>query len=133
MSDNTRNDDDTAAGDFESRLARTLAAERDTLEPEVRQRLGALRREAVRLAETEAPSQRWFGVLPMAATAAAGLAFVFAIGVWLSALPASGPEPLPALTETEAAVMQDLELLEELEFLAWLDEDGLAEESAGAG
>ena len=136
MSDTDRDKDERAAEPFEGRLARTLAAEREALTPEVRERLGAMRREAVRLAEAEErdpPWRRWFGVMPMAATAAAGLTFALAMGVWLSAVPEAGPEPLPALSEAEAALMQDLELLEDLEFLAWLEEDGLEEESAGAG
>ncbi len=124
-------EDPAGSAAFEAVLASRLEDEREALPPEVRERLGAMRREAVALAEagqSEPLLRRWFGGLSLATTAAAGLALVLAIGVWLTVLPADGPEPLPAITETEAAVMQDLELLEDLEFIAWLEE-----ESAGAG
>ncbi len=133
MSDRNRDNEDPAAKAAEARLAEALTAERDAIAPDVRERLGAMRREAVRLAEESADTpafslRGWLGALPMTATAAAGLAFALAVGVWLAAAPDAGLEPLPAISEAEAAVMQDLELLEELEFLAWLEE-----ESAGAG
>ncbi|MEM8766865.1 MAG: hypothetical protein AAGE43_05445 [Pseudomonadota bacterium] len=139
MSDTDKDKDDSAsgtgAGALEARLAESLKTERDNLAPDVRERLGAMRREAVKLAEEAAEAnapasilRRWFGALPLAATATAGLTAALALGVWLASAPGAGPAPLPAISEAEAAVMQDLELLEELEFLAWLEE-----ESAGAG
>jgi hypothetical protein len=50
-----------------------------------------------------------------------------AIALWVALTPGGDPA-LPLLSAPEVAVVQELELLEELEFLAWLEE-----ESQGAG
>ena len=97
----------------------------------VRARLAASRQEAVALvAEREAATGGWsfggwFAPRGIAVAAAASLA---AVAVWVSLSAPDGPAPLPLLSAPEVAVVQELELLEELEFLAWLEE-----ESQGAG
>ena len=111
---------------------RLLEAVRSALappDPDVQQRLARIRREAVQIAEeSSSPWRRiaWFpgGRSLAALTAAAG----FALAVWLGVRVGSEPPPLPVLDEPEVAVVQELELLEELEFLAWLEE-----EPVGAG
>ena len=117
--------------DQEKQLLAGLRAERERLPEAVQERLAASRREAVAmLAESEAESRGWslgalFAPRGLAVTAAVSAA---AIAVWVSFSVSDAPEPLPLLSAPEVALVQDLELLEELEFLAWLEE-----ESQGAG
>lgn len=99
------------------------------VDPDVSQRLARMRREAVRMAEDTASPwdriARFLGGHSLTAFAtAAGLVFA----VWLGLRTVGQPPALPMLDEPEVAVVQELELLEDLEFLAWLEE-----ESVGAG
>ncbi len=112
----------------EARLKEALRAEREKLPEDVRERLAASRRQAVALLD-EAESRRWsladlFGPRGLVVAAAASVA---AVALWVG-LSAPEDPALPLLSAPEVAVVQDLELLEELEFLAWLEE-----ESQGAG
>ena len=116
--------------DQEARLKAALRDERDNLPEEVRSRLAASRREAVDLVEAQVnASGGWSFAALLAprglAMAAAGS--VAAIALWIS-LSSPDDTALPLISAPEVAVVQDLELLEELEFLAWLEE-----ESQGAG
>jgi hypothetical protein len=91
------------------------------LGPEVVERLRAARREAVAAAD-ESPATRGMGWQPWAAIGAmASVAFAAAV------LLQSPPSTLPMADETELAAAQEMELLEELEFVAWMvaleDED----------
>ena len=109
--------------DFESRVKRVLAEQGDDVPMEVAERLTAMRRAAV--AELDERTQRRFrfGWAPAGALAAALATVVLAAGLFLFAGNASVPA-MPALTdEPEFAAAQDLELLDELEFLAWLEEE----------
>jgi hypothetical protein len=109
-------------------LNERLRAERENLPEDVRGRLATSRRQAVALLE-ESENSRWslLDLLAPKGLAAAAAVSVAAIALWVGL--SSTQEPaLPLLSAPEVAVVQDLELLEELEFLAWLEE-----ESQGAG
>ena len=111
-------------------LDERLQAEREKLPEDVRRRLAASRRQAVALLE-ESESGSWslFGFLAPRGLAAAAAVSMAAIALWVGLSSTLTEEPaLPLLGAPEVAVVQDLELLEELEFLAWLEE-----ESQGAG
>ena len=112
----------------ETLLKETLRAERDELPEAVRSRLAASRREAVALLD-ESENGRWSltGWFAPRGLAVAAAASVAAIALWVGLTSPEEPA-LPLLSAPEVAVVQDLELLEELEFLAWLEE-----ESQGAG
>jgi len=113
--------------DQEARLKEALRRQREALPEDVRDRLAASRREAVAaLEESESGGwslAEWFSPRSLAMAAAASAA----IALWVALSPGGDPA-LPLLSAPEVAVVQDLELLEELEFLAWLEE-----ESQGAG
>lgn len=118
----------------EARLKDALQRERETLPQAVRDRLAASRREAVAMveeAEARPAASRaaaWLGGLfDVRGLAAAGAVAAAALALWITLSVPEDPA-LPILSAPEVAVVQDLELLEELEFLAWLEE-----ESQGAG
>lgn len=93
---------------------------------EVGERLAAMRREAVQILENER-SNSWIRQwLPLTASMA-GAAFAVVVGVWLVMQP-DEDLALPLVSDPEAAIVEDMDLLEELEFIAWLEE-----ESQGAG
>lgn len=124
----TERDETQVPQDVEARL-QALAREGSRAVPtEVAERLGNVRREAVALLD-EAPS-RWSAALgwPGLATGMVTTALVGTIGLWVYLGPGADPLAVPLVTEPEVAIVQDMELLEELEFLAWLEE-----ESQGAG
>ena len=112
---------------------RLLALARESFgdtEPSVAARLAAMRREAVAIAEDGSRESSWLQHLfAPRALVAAGAVLSLVIAAWVVLRPTDDSLPLPLLTEPEIAVVQDLELLEELEFLAWLEE----EEIDGAG
>ena len=82
----------------------------------VRQRLANARQTAVNAADTRA-SIRWAPMISAGALAGAALLVVLV-------LPRSTTQSLPLLEASEMAAAQELELLEELEFVAWmLDEE----------
>ena len=86
----------------------------------VRQRLADARRTAVNAADTGV-SMRWAPLMGASALASAALLVVLV-------LPQSASQSLPLLEASEMAAAQELELLEELEFVAWM----LAEEKDNA-
>jgi len=102
---------------FVDSLAEALEAETQALPDATAQRLQQLRREAVMLSESgRRPLFR--GPVPaLIATAA-----VIALALLVSFRMAPSVPALPVSSEAEFALAQDLELFEQLEFLAWLDE-----------
>lgn len=87
--------------------------------PEVAARLRAARQEAVYLADTKSTRRTWPLLVPAAGVAAA----VFAVVITMDR---QALAPLPALgDELELAAVTEMELLEELEMLAWLDDEVL--------
>jgi hypothetical protein len=116
-----RQDNDQSDEAFVHELERRLAAEVDQLPADVSARLQEMRRQASVAADVPAPRRRlWWS----AALAGAG-AVALAVGVSLTGTSTEVP-PLPQATDLELAASADLELLEELEFLAWLDEEDLS-------
>ncbi len=105
---------------FEKRAREVLRASVDDVLPEVAERLVAMRRAAVQELEERSSSQwqtPWFWA-PAGATAIV----VLTLGLFLY----TGNTPVPMfddLDEAQLAAAQDMELLEELEFLAWMEEE----------
>ncbi|MCZ6642580.1 MAG: hypothetical protein O7F71_13460 [Gammaproteobacteria bacterium] len=105
---------------FEKRAREVLQAVGNDVPPEVNERLVAMRRAAIQEMESATSGRwqtRWFWA-PTAATAVA----VLSLGVFLY----SGNAPVPMFDDFETAHLeaaQDMELLEDLEFLAWLEEE----------
>ena len=105
---------------FEKRAREVLQAVGNEVPPEVNERLVAMRRAAIQEMESPTSGQwqtRWLWA-PTAATAVV----VLSLGVFLY----SGNAPVPMFDDFDSAHLaaaQDMELLEELEFLAWLEEE----------
>jgi hypothetical protein len=93
---------------------------------DVSERLAAMRREAVQVLEDERPSS-WIRQWSPVTASMAGAAFALVVALWLVLQP-DEDIALPLASEPEAAIVTDMDLLEELEFIAWLEE-----ESQGAG
>ncbi len=127
-SSEARQDSRPAPVDEHALLAAARAAA-EPVSPEVAARLAAMRREAVRLAEAGGDPAGWFARL-LAPRHLAGLAAAcsLVLALWIGLRPGDDVLPVPLLDGPEVAVVEDLELLEDLEFLAWLEE-----ESVGAG
>ena len=99
---------------FQDQMRDVLRASEHDLDPEVLQRLDTIRRAAVAEAEL-AQTKLW--QRPMVwgmggSVAAAALVFAVFVG--------SGASELPPLDQPDFVVAQDAELLEELEFVAWM-------------
>ena len=120
---------DPADDEFEARLERTLRNRGGEVPPDVAERLAAMRREAL----LEIPEKtgvtswlrNWQLLVPVGAAAVAMFVALF-VGVLLN-----GDEEIlqiPMTLGNETVVVQEIEILEELEFLAWLEE-----EDQGAG
>ncbi len=107
-----------AMSDAETKaLAASVAAKLDDSVPaDIAARLRAARQEAVFVAERKTRKRGWgVSLAPIGATAAACAVLVVALN--------RAPEnTLPLLDDAEMAAAAELELLEELEMLAWLDE-----------
>ena len=103
--------------DFARHLTQALKDDEQALSDDVKQRLYEARQRAVDLARQPAgKTKRW--VLPFLG---AGVTTAAAILVVVLMLPvASSIDPLPLGEDTELAAAQDLELLQELEFVAWM-------------
>ncbi|MEL6366964.1 MAG: hypothetical protein AAFQ16_03285 [Pseudomonadota bacterium] len=90
-------------------------------------RLQAAREEAVHAAmRSRLPRTAWYVGGSAGGAIAAGVALFFM-------LQTPSLQPLPDLDETELAAAADIELLESLELLAWLDDEMLAIEAADEG
>lgn len=110
----------------QARLEARIRQEMEDLPEEVAERLALMRRQAVQSLEEERPYSWTRGWMPLTASVA-GAAFAVVFTLWLVMRPAGDME-LPLASEPEAAIVADMELLQELEFIAWLEE-----ESQGAG
>ena len=105
---------------LEKRAREVLRASVDDVPPEVAERLVAMRRAAVQELEERSSSQwqtPWFWA-PAGATAIV----VLTLGLFLYTGNTPGPM-FNDLDEAQLAAAQDMELLEELEFLAWMEEE----------
>jgi hypothetical protein len=131
--------------DNEERLEHMIRRQTSKLPENVKLRLAAMREAA--LEELHAPNLGMAGRheghvnrigeglrrlmrfdRPGGGAALAGAALLVVIGVGVLLNGSSELLEMPMVSEPEVAIVQDLELLEELEFLAWLEE-----EAPGAG
>ncbi len=114
--------DQGANAAFEKRARVVLRAAELDPGPEVNERLVAMRRAAVQEFETRSGSQLqapWFW-----APAAAALVAVLALGLFL--YPGNSEVWMfDDFNEAQLAAAQDMDLLEELEFLAWMEEEAV--------
>lgn len=115
--------------EFEARLERTLRDRGQQVPQDVAERLALMRREALREIPEKTKFLSWLSnwqlVLPVGAAGAALIVVLFVPGLF------SGEEEIlqiPLTLGNETVVFQEIEILEELEFLAWLEE-----EDEGAG
>ena len=121
-------DRDPVPETVEQRLQALARDAAQTVPAEAAERLASMRRQAVaELDERAFDWSRWPGWRGRAVAVVAA-AVVVMVTAWIYLRPATDAMVLPLVTEPEVAIVQDLELLEELEFLAWLEE-----ESQGAG
>ena len=99
-------------------LGETLRQQELDVPAEVAERLQAARRQAVTHAEKNAQrkARLWPRVAGAGAAVSAGLVFAVAVLLFLQ----SPVDSLPRMDDVELAAAQDAELLDELEFLAWM-------------
>ena len=102
---------------FVEELTEQLNAEVEELPQTTRLRLQAMRTQAV----AGIPLRQWWQ-LSLPTTGLIASAAVLALAVFLNFSTTDAVPMLPVVDEVELAVVQDLELLEQLEFLAWLEE-----------
>lgn len=108
MTDGNHNSNNQASA-FEERVRVAMREAEENVSPDVSHRLAAARRSAVAQADAQKPWM-WAGV---------GGALTAGLLVALLVAP-QADESLPLFAESEMAAAQDVELLEELEFVAWL-------------
>jgi hypothetical protein len=115
--------------EFEARLERTLRDRGQQVPQDVAERLALMRREALLEIPEKTKFLSWLSnwqlILPVGAAGAALVVVLFVPGLF------SGEEEIlqiPLTLGNETVVFQEIEILEELEFLAWLEE-----EDEGAG
>lgn len=106
----------------------SLRTEASSVPPEVGERLAAMRRQAVATVDGRAAKARLPGFFRRRELVAALCGAAVVVVAVLLVTSGGSLRELPLVTEPEVAVVQDMELLEDLEFLAWLEE-----ESQGAG
>jgi hypothetical protein len=104
-----------------------LRQQTDQVPPEVADRLAAMRRRAVAEWTPEGPPRRlWPGGATWAAAAATVLIAVALLArLNLGGVDQARPAPLLLADADELQAVAELDVLEELEFLAWLDEGPL--------
>lgn len=115
--------------DQESRFAAQVVKTLDQpLDENTLARLQAAREAAVQAAATSSGTslRPWLAGGSVGGAMAAGVALVFL-------LQAPSIDPLPALSDSELAAAAELELLESLDMLAWLDEEMLSAEETDDG
>ena len=105
----------------QDKLAAAARRHAEEVSPEVAARLRAMRRVAVNELDAR-PGTAVPGWLWPAGVAAAGVALTLAL--LLGEPDRSAPDALLLADTDELAVVAELDVLEELEFLAWLEEEG---------
>ena len=113
---------------FVARTKALLDESEATLTPEVNQRLVQMRREAVRLAESLDRQGTFSAFRPLVPAGAMTATLSAVVAFWLLAA-----APLPSIYEDESQQLaaEEMELLEDLEFVAWMIV-GIADESVKA-
>jgi len=117
-------------GGVEPESADLLRAQAEQVDPAVAEQLGAMRRAAVAEMDREYPAARRRVPVLLAGLGAAAAALAVTVALLLPPAAGPGPEALLLAEADEIAAVSELEVLEELEFLAWLEEEGL---DAGQG
>jgi len=119
----TKDSDQQPDTELELRMQRAIRSAQNEIAPEVAERLATMRRSAV--AEFEARGRRriqrsW---IPLSAAAAAVASTALVAGMFL--FRGNGPVPaMPAEPDApEFSAAQELDVLADLEFLAWLEEE----------
>ena len=98
------------------RAGKALRDAEHDVPPAIAERLAAARREAVELADAQSDGHTGLGWWPKLAGASAVAVAALA---WVM-LPGTTPERLPVWEDTEMAAAAEAELLEDLEFVAWM-------------
>ena len=114
-------------GIFADKLGAALREAELDVDPHTLESLAAARRQAVKAAESRKPS--WSVPKNWALTGSAAAA-VLAMAVFLGSGAGTG---FPPLDQPEFAAAQDAELLEELEFVAWMLAMEDSDESSASG
>ena len=109
--------------EFESRVQQALESGAGDVAPEVAERLAAMRGSAVAELDERAARRRGFAWGPASAFSAALATVALATGLFLFSGNGSDAVMPEISDEPEFAAVRDLELLTELEFLAWLEEE----------
>ena len=104
---------------FVKALEQQLRVEAEQLPEDARIRLRSMRAQAI----AGQPKRRWQD-FALPAVGFATTAAVIALAIMLNFSGNGSIPSLPVVDGAELAVVQDLELLEQLEFLAWLEEGG---------
>lgn len=102
---------------FVTRSKALLDESEATLTPEVNARLVQMRREAVRLAESLDGQGTFSAFRPLVPAGAMTATLSAVVALWLLAA-----APLPSIYEDESQQLaaEEMELLEDLEFVAWM-------------
>jgi len=111
--------DDRNHDEFIDRAGRLLRQQTEELDADIRSRLTRARHRALESASRRrAPSPAWISAGATAAVA------VLALGLWIGGQPGGSAEDPTQMAEDMDLLLSEesLELLEELEFYAWLDE-----------
>ena len=113
--------EDDEQSTVEGRLLEATRARSRHVPAGVHARLADMRRSVV--AEFDERGERGVSLsgIPVFASLA-GVALVVAVAIGVT-FQGAGTAEIPLVSEPEIAVVQDMELLEELEFLAWLEEE----------
>lgn len=122
-------DSDSRPAELDPELMEHWRRRRQQVDPAVAERLAAARQQAVAL--LDGPERKALPrLLPWGAALTSAAALLLAIVFWPGPGD-SGLAPLPLVDADELAAARDLELLEELEFIAWLDEQQADHAPAG--
>ncbi|MGD8415491.1 MAG: hypothetical protein PVH91_00395 [Pseudomonadales bacterium] len=122
------NEHDDREKDDEERVLALVRSATARLDPDVGGRLSAMRREVVRQVDAQGsrgiiPS-RW--MTPSAVAGAAAALCLVLVALLSVDEPPDGQDEyatLAVVSAQEATVLEEMDLLEDLEFLAWLEED----------
>ncbi len=116
--------DDRKSDELPEHLARSLREQAQALPADTAQQLAQARHAAVRASERLSWSTRLLGQRWPLTGAVAGAGAAVALAVVLLGDPDGEIPVIPVSTASELAAAQELEVLEQLEFLAWLEEEG---------
>ena len=105
--------------ELQEKLGAVLSEAEHSIDAETAQTLAAARREAVATADERYGSDSWRTPMVWGLGGSAAAA-VLAFAVFTPSLIGPGADDLPPLDQPEFIASQEAELLEELEFVAWM-------------